>query len=384
MILTMVLSVFAQAQPEVRPADSFPVVEELPDPFLFQDGTRVQTREDWQKRREEMKELILSIEYGHVPPGPGNVRVAEELEPRVRFVGAVMQRVVRLSMGPENRLTMTVHLYIPQEQTGPFPVVIRFGIDDRYVRKMIERGYAYACFEHCDLDPDTEGHDVTGPAQKAYPDCDWASLAVWAWGASRVLDYLETLPDINGQQAVVTGHSRTGKAALLAGALDERFAVVVPNGSGCAGAGAYRDAEDGVETLKLITLPSRWKSWLQKDFGRFADQEARLPFDQHFMRALVAPRVILSTDGLGDRWANPPGTQAAWMAAQPVFGFLGVPNNNLCHFRLGGHDQAPKDYDVLLDVADWRFKGKPLTRDFSRLPNPDFEPTWSWRPGPMP
>ena len=148
-------------------------------------------------------------------------------------------------------------------------------------------------------------YDVPGPAQMAYPEYDWASLAVWAWGASRVLDYLATRPDINADQAVITGHSRTGKAALLAGALDDRFALVVPNGSGCGGAGTYRNAPKGVETLKLITLPNRWKSWLQKDFGRFGDQEARLPFDQHFMRALVAPRPVLSTDGLDDRWANP-------------------------------------------------------------------------------
>jgi len=379
MALAFLVISFLQAQPEVRPADEFPVVEELPDPFLFLDGRRVRSLEDWQERRAEMRDLILEYEYGHVPPAPGNVRVDEELESESRYGGDMLHKAMRLSMGPENKLVTTLHLYLPQQETGPHPVIVRFGIDDKRARTMTRRGYAYACFEHRELDPDTEGYDVPGPAQIAYPEYDWASLAVWAWGASRVLDYLETRPDINAGQAVITGHSRTGKAALLAGALDDRFALVVPNGSGCGGAGAYRNAPKGVETLKLITLPNRWKSWLQKDFGRFSDQEVRLPFDQHFMRALVAPRPVLSTDGLDDGWANPPGTQAAWMAAQPVFDFLGVPRNNLCHFRTGGHDQSPEDYEVLLDVADHYFRGMAISSDFSLLPEPDLRPTWSWR-----
>jgi len=382
MALAIFLISAMHAQPEVRSLESFPVVEEFPDPFRFLDGRRVEVPAEWQKRRAEMIELLLSIQYGHVPPAPGNVRMTEELESKLFFKGTVRRKQMRLTMGPGDKLATTVHLYLPQPGTGPYPLVLRFGLDRMPARMMNRKGYAYACFEHRELDPDTEGYDVTGPAQIAYPDYDWASLAVWAWGASRVLDYLATLPEINGEQSVITGHSRTGKAALLAGVLDERFALVVPNGSGCAGAGAYRGAEEGVETLKLITLPSRWKSWLHKDFGHFGDQEARLPFDQHFMRALVAPRPVLSTDGLDDRWANPPGTQAAWMAAQPVFDFLGVEGNNLCHFRPGGHDQAPVDYKVLLDVADHYFRGTPISTDFSALPEPHVEPTWSWQAPP--
>jgi hypothetical protein len=368
-----------RVQAEVLPGDSFPAVEELPDPFRFQDGRRVRTLEDWRQRREEMRELILRYEYGHVPPAPGNVRMDEELESQLGDDGEVLHKVMRLTMGPENKIATTLHLYIPQTGTGPYPVVLRFGTDDKCAQMINRRGYAYACFEHRDLDPDTEGYDVPGPAQTAYPEYDWGSLAVWAWGASRVLDYLVTVPDVNGKQVVITGHSRTGKAALLAGMLDERFALVVPNGSGCGGAGSYRNAGKGVETLELITLPSRFKSWFQKDFSRFAGQESRLPFDQHFMRALVAPRPVLSTDGLHDRWANPPGTQAVWMAAQPVFDFLGVSQDNRCHFRPGGHNQRPEDYEVLLDVADHYFRGKDVATDLSTLSEPDLKPTWSWK-----
>ncbi len=379
MMIAVVLSAVLHAQPAAPPVDDMPAVAELPDPFLFQDGERVSTPEDWRKRREEMLALILRYQYGHMPPPPGNVRVAEELESGVRVEGSIDFRRVKLSMGPEEKLSFEAHIYLPAKLPGPFPVVLRFGLGDPNFKRVIERGYAFACFQHKDLDPDTEGHDVVGPAQAAYPDYDWASLAVWAWGASRLLDYVVTLPEINAEQAIITGHSRTGKTALLAGAVDERFALVVPNGSGCGGAGAYRDTMKGAETLKFITLESRFKSWFHRDFGLFSKKEARLPFDQHFMRALVAPRVVLSTDGLGDKWANPPGTQAAWMAAQPVFDFLGEPENNLCHFREGGHDQLPEDFDVLLDVADWHFRGKPLERSFATLPDSGLESTWKWK-----
>jgi len=378
MTLAVFLLSFVQAQSEVRPADSFPVVEELPDPFLFQDGRRVRTLADWRQRREEMRGLVLRYQYGHVPPAPGNVRMAEELGSELRYDGDVLHKTMRLTMGPENKLVTTLHLYVPQNGTAPYPAVVRIGLGDQSARALTRRGYVFACFEHRELDPDTEGYDVPGPAQMAYPEYDWASLAVWAWGASRVLDYLATRPDVNGEQVVITGHSRTGKAALLAGALDERFAVVVPNGSGCGGAGCYRIAGKRAETLTAITHPKRWRSWFHKDFGRFGDQEARLPFDQHFMRTLVAPRPVLSTDGLDDRWANPLGTQAVWMAAQPVFDFLGAGRNNRCHFRPGGHDQLPEDFEVLLDVADHHFRGKAISSDFSVLPEPNFQPTWSW------
>ncbi|MCP4639366.1 MAG: hypothetical protein GY851_02985 [bacterium] len=379
MTIAVLMMSMLHAQADDTVVERFPLIEELPDPFLFQDGRRVQTREDWAERRKEMLDLVLHHQYGRVPAAPGNVQVHEVLGTSKDEYNGVDCTTLRLSMGPDNRILTTVHTYIPNAAEGPFLVVVRFGIDSGPVPWLAKRGYAYACFEHRELDADTEGYDTPGPAQMLYPDHDWASLAVWAWGASRVLDYLETLPTVDTTKSVITGHSRTGKAALLAGVLDERFAVVVPNGSGCGGAAAFRGAKKGVETLRLIALPHRFKSWFQRDFGRFSNKEARLPFDQHFMRAMVAPRMVVSTDGLDDEWANPPGTQAAWMGAQPVFDFLAVPGNNRCHFREGGHDQLQPDYEVLLDVADHVFKDAPLTRSFDTMPVPDMKPTWDWR-----
>ena len=364
---------------EAKPADGFPAMKELPNPFLMNSGKCVATIEEWRQRREEIRELVLKYQYGHVPPSPGNVVLYSERKPQVLNDGRTLFRHIRLKMGPGQKLRMRLYLYLPQEVTGPCPTVLRVGLDAGPSRQINERGCIYACYQHQDLDPDREGRDVVGPAQKAYPDYDWGDIAVWAWGASRALDFLLTLPEVHPDQVIVTGHSRAGKTALLAGALDERFAMVVPNGSGCGGAGCYRILGPDCETLEAITLPERWQSWFQKDFGRFSRKEEHLPFDQHFVKALVAPRLLLSTDGTGDTWANPLGTQATYLAVQPVYDFLGASENNALHFRQGGHDQLPEDFSALLDFADKHFRAKAITRKFNVLPFTDYSWECPWQ-----
>lgn len=358
--------------------DSLPAHNELPDPFLFKDGHRAASPAEWPARRAEMLELLLKYEYGHVPPSPGNVALDETLESGPRFDGASTFQSLRLKFGPDHKLSITLHLYLPANATGPVPVILRFGLGGEHAQAANAAGFAFACLDQTSLDPDTEGHDEVGPAQAAYPDYDWGSVAVWAWGASRALDYLATLPAINPKQAVITGHSRTGKAALLAGALDERFALVVPNGSGAGGAAVFRHAPKGIETLKLITDPARFKSWFQADFGQFGCEVNRLPFDQHYLRAIIAPRAVLSTDASGDQWANPEGTQQGWTAAQPVYDFLGAGSNNLIHLRAGGHDQLAEDFAVLLAVARAQFSGSPAPESCRTAPFPELGPLFHW------
>ena len=357
--------------------DALPAINELPDPFLFEDGHRAASPAEWPARRAEMLELLLKYEYGHVPPAPGNVALDETLESGPRFDGASTFQALRLKFGPDQQLTTTVHLYLPAEASGTLPLILRFGLGGEHAQAANAAGFAFACLDQTSLDPDTEGHDEVGPAQIAYPDYDWGSVAVWAWGASRALDYLETLPEIDAKQAVITGHSRTGKAALLAGALDNRFAFVAPNGSGTGGAAVFRHAPKGIETLKLITDPARFKSWFQADFGQFADEVNRLPFDQHFLRAIIAPRPVLSTDASGDQWANPEGTQRGWMAAQPVYEFLGATENNLIHLRPGDHDQLAGDFEVLLEAAGAHFRGASPSPSLRIAPFPELLPLFS-------
>ena len=341
----------------------------FPDPLLLENGQRVETREDWAMRRNEMRKMLLRYQYGRIPSVPVPVVLCEVLEEEIQNDGVTEFRALRLAIGSENPFPVRVEIYLPAKGTGPHPVILRAGRGSHIIEEINQRGYMYACYENRDFDPDILGVDKVGPAQAMFPEYDWGSLAVWAWGASRVLDYLLTLPEVDPARVVITGHSRMGKTALLAGALDERFAVVVPNGSGCGGAAAYRRYGPNSETLELITRPSRFAAWFTKDFRQFEDKEAELPFDQHFLRALVAPRPVLSTDALGDLWANPIGTAAAYREAQPVFDFLGVPENNAMHFREGEHDQLPEDFRVLLDFADHHLFGRPLAFTYNQGPD---------------
>ncbi len=372
--MSLIIALFAL----ISGPDALPAIAELPDPFRFTDGHRVASADEWPARRAEMLELLLKYEYGHVPPAPGNVALDAVLESGTRFEGASTFQSARIKFGPGQSLSTTVHLYLPAGASGPLPLILRFGLGGEHAPAANAAGFAFACLDQTSLDPDTEGYDEAGPAQVAYPDYDWGSVAVWAWGASRALDYLATLPEIDPKQTVITGHSRTGKAALLAGALDERFAMVAPNGSGAGGAAVFRHAPKGIETLKLITEPARFKSWFQADFGRFGDSVERLPFDQHFLRAIIAPRPVLSTDAFGDQWANPEGVQHGWMAAQPVYAYLGVPDRNLIHVRAGGHDQLSEDFAVLLEVARAHFGGTKLPAKLSNVPFPELKPLFSW------
>jgi len=264
--------------PEV---DELPVVRELPDPFRFIDGSRVKTKADWEQRRQEIKAIIQYYGYGHMPPAPENV-IAETLSFKPIFDGAARREYLTLSMGPDNKITVNVQMLVP-EGTGPFPVIIKNDSSHTggtpIAKEIVQRGYVLVKYARTDLDPDE--NNVVGPAQQAYPDYDWATLAVWAWGGMRVLDYLETLDFIDKSKVAITGHSRGGKTALLTGALDERFTLVVPNGSGCGGAGCYRFLGPNSESLEAITDPKRFSYWFHPRHGTFAGKVDRLPFDQH-------------------------------------------------------------------------------------------------------
>jgi dienelactone hydrolase len=334
----------------------------LPDPLQLQDGTRVERPEQWKARRQEIVDLILAIEYGHLPPPPESIPVTSKEVAHIDEATATLHRAVLL-LGPEQNLPMQVGYYVPDRADGPFPVVLAVEpVWEEHLypvaKKIADAGYIFAGYQRHDLDRDDA--DRTDGVHPRYPTYDWASLAVWAWGALRVVDYIETVESADAGQLVLTGHSRAGKVALLAGALDSRIALTVPHASGAGGAGSFRITEKGVETLELITDPERFHYWFHPNLAKFAGRVNELPFDQHFLRALVAPRAILSVDGLEDRWANPNGTRAMRDAAQPVFDLLGAPSHNLAYFRPGGHDTTMQDWDVLLSVAEHIRSEKPL------------------------
>lgn len=335
-----------------------PTLDALPCSFTLADGRPVESLSDWQARRQEMKAILQYYAYGHLPPRPDTLYV-EDYRQQPPTDNGVVHEFMTLVMGSQTPVRMRIGLSIPPG-VGPFPALIKeeptggFGAGTTTI---LERNMISVRYTRNDLDPDIEGVDTVGVAQAAYSDYDWATLAVWAWGAMRTVDYLQTRTEIDPERIGVVGHSRGGKAVLLAGALDERISLVAANGSGAGGAGSFRNQPSGVETLRLITEPARFAYWFHPRLRWFAGREQRLPFDQHFLKALIAPRAFIATDALGDRWANPTGTATTSVAAEPVFRWLGAADANALHFRSGGHDLVLSDWRALLDFAEWHWRG---------------------------
>ena len=242
------------------------------------------------------------------------------------------------------------------------------------VEHTIERGYAFATFHTADIQEDRT--NAVNGVRELHPECDWGNIAAWAWGISRAIDYLETNPAIDAKRIAVFGHSRNGKAALLAAALDERIALVIPHQAGCGGTAPSRHdigpaagGSNKVETIRAIN--DRFPHWFNAEFKKYSDAPESLPMDQHELMALVAPRSLLISVAAGDTWSNPAGQLAMERAAEPVWRLFGLPGVEFgqlpqtrtlstrpmgFYFRPGSHSTTAEDWSAFLDYADARFK----------------------------
>lgn len=364
------------AQQVFPPANALPAIPELPDPFLMMSGKRVSTLAEWRLRRDELKEPFLYYEYGHFPPAPGNI-VATDTTSVSALGGTAIDKRMRLTMGPDHKVIFTLRLLIPTGKPGPFPILVKNDYDVALMpipQEAINRGYIIAEFKREEIALDSDNRNVG--VYPLYPDYDWGTIAAWAWGHMRVVDYLLTLNNVDKTRIGVTGHSRGGKAALLAGAMDERIALTAPNGSGAGGCGTFRFQGPGAEALGDIM--KNFPFWFHPNLKTFKGIETSLPFDQHELKALVAPRALICTDALSDPWANPQGDQRSHLAAKEVYKFLGVPEKIGIHFRPGTHDQTEDDWRTLLDFADWQFFGKQSARSFDTTAFVGIPSGFSW------
>lgn len=367
----------ASAQRPVQ-VDKLPSIRELPDPFKMNDGSRVKSREDWARRRAELLAQFQDLEYGHVPTDAGAVKPGEVRTESGPASGTTIRQLM-LSMGPAGKVSTHLVLTAPQGN-GPFPVIIKgdlcWGrVKPEIVSQIVQRGYMLAEFDRTEIAPDKNDRGLG--VFPLYPDRDWGCLGAWAWGYSRVIDYLCTLDNVDRAKIIITGHSRGGKATLLAGALDERVALTVPNGSGCGGAGCFRVQWPMTEDLKAIV--THFPYWFAPHFDEFIGHVDQLPIDQHELKALIAPRALLTTDSLDDLWANPLGTQVSFLASKPVFEFLGAGQKTGLHYRHGKHDQNAEDFAALLDFAGWQLQGKQPGQKFDALPFPAIPPAFTWK-----
>lgn len=347
----------------------FPPGTSWPDPLSMRSGQRITEAAQWPARRAEIMALMLPLVYGDLPPAPESTRLGCLHNALLRRLGGA--RLLNCRIEPLGKPPFLLRLFVPAGD-GPFPVIIsgdgcwRYA-DDAALGAMLARGYAFAEFNRVEI-----AHDPGGPpADLALPlaAAQAGTLASWAWAYHRVVDVLCSLEWIDAAAITIVGHSRGGKAALLAGATDERIALTSANNSGAGGAGSWRHQGPGAETL--ADLLRVFAYWFAPGLQACAGREHELPFDQHFLKVLIAPRALLTTEALDDHWANPQGSWQSHRAARCVFDLLGAAQQMAIGFRPGGHDHTLADWECLLSFADAVFRGHPRPAALDRDPYPD-------------
>lgn len=340
----------------------------LPNLFQFNDGSLLVSPEDWQSRRRELFEAIVELEYGGLPPAPASC-TAEELHTCTGQQGRFA--TWRVVTGPTPRFSFLMTTRIPPGD-GPFPVVLtgdacwRFATDE-VMATFLSHGYVVAQFNRVEIAPDIiRDSSRSSGLYQACPEGHYGALAAWAWGYHRCVDALRGMSFVDPNQIAITGHSRGGKTVLLAGATDERIALVAANNSGAGGAGCFRIQAPGSETL--ADLLRNFPYWFGPDLRAYIGNENTLPFDQHFLKALVAPRCLLTTEALGDLWANPAGTWQTHITARKAYEFLNAGHKIGIHYREGEHDHSLADWKVFLDFMEWQFRNKTPSHSFDRNP----------------
>ncbi|MEO6784811.1 MAG: prolyl oligopeptidase family serine peptidase, partial [Chthoniobacteraceae bacterium] len=315
---------------------------QLPDPVLTQSGARVTTSTAWETtRRPEVLELFRKHVYGRAPVGrPTDLKFEVFDSSADAMDGKATRKQIRISYGgPGGERAINLVLFTPNGVKQPAPCFLLIcnrpaaeNIDPTRAVKspfwpaeeIVARGYAAAAFFNGDVVPDK--HDGFKSGVFAIYDQSpraadaWGTIAAWAWGASRALDYLVTDPAIDAKRVAVVGHSRGGKTALWAGAEDERFAMVVSNDSGCTGAALAR----GKTGERIRDINRGFPHWFDENYKAFVDREDELPLDQHMLDALIAPRLLYIASASEDSWADPKSEFLAAVHAGPVFGLFGL------------------------------------------------------------
>jgi hypothetical protein len=392
-------------------AESFPPVSELtlrtevPDPLVMLDGGQVRTKTEWlKKRRPELEALFQHYMYGWFPP-PVKVEGKVTYLDTAFFGGKATLKLATIRLGRAPAPQIHLLTVVPNRRTKPAPVFLgmNFGgnhtlvadtnvpvtgswllpelphvanshateagrgteADSWALEQSIDRGYAVATF--CCDDVEEDRTNAIGGARELIhaPRAadDWGTVAAWAWGLQRMVDYLREDRDMDRRRIALVGHSRLGKAALLAGAFDERVALVIPLQAGCGGTAPSRGSTG--ESVKEIN--TRFPEWFCGVFKEFNDQPERLPFDQNCLIALCAPRPILLGAAVEDTWANPAGAfemlrsadgayrllGAEGLAAQALPGANQLIDGTLGYFiRPGKHSMTREDWKIFLDFAD--------------------------------
>lgn len=361
----------------------------VPPLFTCLDGSGIEDESGWfEKRRPEILELLRREEYGRLPDMKDvevKIRVAESRQGPDILEGRAVRKTVEVeAVRGDRNFIFNFVVFIPTGKKEPAPAFVTVcnrGIKDSDPARhflspfypaetLVSRGYACAAFRTQEVAPDyDEGfttcfHRLFPEYTENRPDDAWGAITVWAWAASRIMDYFETEPLIDEKRVAVVGHSRGGKTALWCGAQDIRFAMAVSSCAGNSGDAISRGSSG--ERIRDITR--RFPYWFSGNYQKYADKEEMLPFDQHMLLALLAPRLVYVTSKTFDSWADPAGQFECCVQADPAFRLLGVtgleqvkrplPEQPLhrghigYHLKTGNHDMDEYDWNCFMDFAD--------------------------------
>ena len=343
----------------------------LPELLTFRDGSPV-TRESWEKRREEILRILDEEIYGTAPTPPSEVRTT--VTPNKKKYGdcAGKAQLSDLSLSFDTdcgEFTFPAVEVVPKrEGRVPVFVFLNFSPDlpHRYfpVEEIVDAGCAVVRIFYNDVTVDKEDGFSSGIAAAYGRDrYSWGKIRMWAFAASRVMDYLESTDYADLSRVAVIGHSRLGKTALVAAAYDKRFAYAVSNDSGCSGAAITREKVG--ERVRAIT--KNFPYWFCEKYMEYIEAEEKMPFDQHFLVGAIAPRRVSIGSALEDQWADPMSEYLSAVAASPAWEMLGgrgfISPDRLpevgerflsgdigYHLRAGTHYLSREDWAVYLDT----------------------------------
>ncbi|RDV12943.1 acetylxylan esterase [Pontibacter diazotrophicus] len=384
-----VLILFNKAQAQNYDESKVPAYT-LPEVLASADGTVVDNKAAWEKkRRPEVLRLFENNVYGQMPQGYDSIAFTLTNDVVNAMDGQAHLKEVTITVWRKNKSAdINLVLFVPTKPQKPVPAFLLINNRDKSntdpsrttksafwpAEMVIDSGYAVAAFHVSDAAPDNKDTYQEGALQ-LYPEQEGAdngtkAIGAWAWAASRVMDYFQEDKDIDARRVAVVGHSRGGKAALWAGAQDQRFAMVYSNCSGNTGAALSRRRFG--ETVKVIN--DQFPHWFADNYKKYNENEAALPVDQHMLLSLIAPRPVYVTSATEDLWADPKGSYLSLLHAQKAYKLYRrhsaltpeppavnspIINSYLgYHNREGAHDLTKYDWANFIQFANYHASGQ--------------------------
>jgi hypothetical protein len=376
------------AQKEINYDESKVLPYRLPELLLSQDSIRISTIEEWEKlRRPEILKLFEDNIYGQVPKDFDRIQFKVKNKDKKAMGGKATLKEVEITIF-RNQKSIAINLVVftPNKIKKPVPTFLV--INHRGMRTMdvtrknkdgfwpaedvINAGYGIAGFDVIDVAPD-KNENFTEGVLELYPNQlemnnGMGALGAWGWGASRAIDYFEKDNSVDAKKIILVGHSRGGKSSLWCSAQDKRVAIAISNESGNSGAAISR--RNFGETVERIYR--NFPYWFCPNYQQYANNEDKLPVDQHMLLALMAPRAVYIASAAADLWADPKGQYLSLFEAQVVFNLYGTETNLLSdlpavnkqiirskigfHNRRGKHNMTPYDWQQFIKFTDDYFK----------------------------